>query len=259
MVRKKRRTSGTRRLHRSLGAGGAVFIIFLALSGIAINHSNYLGLDKKPVSQDVLLDWYGLEKPEKIMSYRVNDQWLSFAGSQVFLDQNPVSTLSNGVGAITAGDILVVAGSQELLLLDNTGQLIERQNWEAAPAEPIISIASLPDGTVGLKTRQQTWRSDSNFIQWAMVDGATINPDWAQPEPLPTNLMQAITQSYRGHGLNLERVLLDLHSGRFFGSIGVLVYDLVALILGFLAVSGLTLWFRSRGNGKRKSSRANHR
>lgn len=258
MARKKRPASVTRRLHRSLGAGAAIFIIFLVLSGLAINHSNFLGLDKTPVSQGVLLDWYGLEKPDKVLSYRVSDQWLSFAGSQVFLDEKPVSTLSNGVGAIPAGDILVVAGGEELLLLDSTGQLIERQVWEAAQADPIISIGSLPDGTVSLKTRHQAWLSDRDFIQWTKVDGTTIKPDWAHAEALPANLMQAITRSYRGHGLNLERVLLDLHSGRFFGGIGVLVYDLVALVLGFLAVSGLTLWFKSRRNGKRQSNRANH-
>lgn len=249
MGRKKRRASVTRRLHRSLGAGGAIFIIFLVLSGLVINHSNFLGLDKTPVSQGILLDWYGLEKPEKILSYRVADQWLSFAGSQVFLNEKPVSNLSNGIGAVPAGDIMVVAGSDELLLLDSTGQLIERQTWEAA--DPIVSIGSLPEGTVSLKTRDQTWLSDADFIQWTRVDGATINPDWARAGALPAGLVQAITHVYRGQGLNLERVLLDLHSGRFFGPIGVLVYDLVALVLGFLALSGLILWFKSRGNGKR--------
>ncbi len=50
----------------------------------------------------------------------------------------------------------------------------------------------------------------------------------------------------------MERVLLDLHSGRIFGPVGVLVYDLLALALGFLSISGLLLWFRGRRNGKRK-------
>ncbi len=258
MARKKRPASATRRLHRSLGAGSAVFVIFLVLSGLVINHSNFLGLDQKPVSQGILLDWYGLEKPQSVLSFRVADQWLSFAGSQVFLDEKPVTNLSNGVGAVPAGDILVVAGADELLLLDNSGQLIERQSWEAAPEDPIMSIGLLPDGTVSLKTGQQLWLSDKDFIQWTKADNTSIQPDWAHSEALPENLVQAISLSYRGHGLNFERVLLDLHSGRFFGPIGVLVYDLVALVLGFLAVSGLILWFKSRGNGKRKNGRAKH-
>ena len=146
---------------------------------------------------------------------------------------------------------MVVAGSEELLLLDSTGQLIERQTWEAAPEDPIISIGSLPDGAVSLKTKYQTWLPDRDFIQWTSVEDTTINPDWAHSEATPQTLLRAITSSYRGHGLSLERLLLDLHSGRFFGNIGVLVYDLVALVLGFLAISGLTLWFKSQRKGKR--------
>jgi hypothetical protein len=253
---KKRPVSAVRRLHRSLGAGAALFVIFLVLSGLAINHSHSLGLDKKPVSQDLLLDWYGLEKPETVTGYKVAGRWISFAGSQVFLDEEAVSNLANGVGAVAAGDLLLVAGSEELLLLDGSGQLIERQAWQTAPADPVTAVGVLPDGTVSLKTTRQTWLADADFIQWTSVEDQAVTPVWAQPGPLPGNLMQAVTRSYRGHGLNLERVLLDLHSGRFFGTVGVLVYDLLALVLGFLAVSGLVLWFRGPRNGKKQGSRA---
>jgi len=47
----------------------------------------------------------------------------------------------------------------------------------------------------------------------------------------------------------MERLLLDFHSGRIFGPVGVLVYDLLALAVGFMAISGLVLWFRGRRNG----------
>ena len=70
---KKRKASKARRLHRSLGAGAAVFVIFMVLSGLAINHSNGLGLDQRHVSQSLLLDWYGLGKLENIHSFAVGD------------------------------------------------------------------------------------------------------------------------------------------------------------------------------------------
>ena len=55
--------------------------------------------------------------------------------------------------------------------------------------------------------------------------------------------------------MSLERLLLDLHSGRFFGSAGVLVYDVLALAIGFLAISGLILWIRGRRNGTNRLSK----
>jgi hypothetical protein len=177
----------------------------------------------------------------------------------VFLDEKPVAALSNGVGAAAAANILVVAGSEEILLLDDSGQLIERQTWGRSPGDPVTSIGLLPNGNVIIKTNHGAWQPDADFIGWARVEDATADPDWSRAQPLPASLMQAVSRSYRGHGLSFERVLLDLHSGRFFGAFGVLVYDLVAIVLGFLAVSGLVLWFRGRRNVKRQSNHVNRR
>ena len=250
MNRKKRKVSKARRLHRSLGAGAAIFVLFIVLSGLAINHSNGLGLDQRHVSQSFLLDWYGLGKPEKIDSFAVGDDWLSFAGSQLYLNEKPVATISGGVGAVSSGDLLIAAASDELLLLDHDGNLIERLPWRPIGAAPIESIGLHENTVVSVKSAGQLWLADTQLLNWRQADDATPDPLWAVSEPAPDGLQQAITASYRGEGPSLERLLLDLHSGRIFGTIGVLVYDLVALALGFLSISGLVLWFRSRRNGK---------
>jgi hypothetical protein len=250
MARKKRTASVLRRMHRTLGAGAAAFIIFMVLSGLVINHSNSLGLDQRHVSQSFLLEWYGFGKPSHIDSYPVGKDWLSFAGSQLYLNEIPVSSVSNGVGAVFNGEILIAAANDELLLLDSTGQLIERQAWGPPGAEPIEAIGLLADGTVVLGTQHQLWQSDADLIRWKQADDNFISPGWSRPENTPAALMPTIMSQYRGDGLSLERLLLDLNSGRIFGPIGLFVYDLLALTLGFLTLSGLVLWLRGRRNGK---------
>ncbi len=250
MARKKRPSSAMRRLHRSFGAGAAIFVLFIVLTGLVINHSNDLGLDRQRVSLSFLLNWYGLEKPEKIDSFRVGNEWLSFAGSQLYLNDKPLVTISDGVGATANGELLIAAGSDEVLLLDLEGSLIERIPWAPINNAPIESVGLHTGATVAVQSAGQTWVADADFLKWQPLEEAMPSPNWSLPEPAPDELLQAITQSYRGEGLNLERLLLDLHSGRFFGSVGVLVYDLLALALGFLSISGLMLWFRSRRNGK---------
>jgi len=250
MVRKKRPTSATRRLHRSLGAVAAIFVFFMVLSGLAINHSNDLGLGQQPVSQTFLLDWYGLGKPEDIQSFAFGEDWLSFAGSQLYLNDKPVATISSGVGAVSNGDLLIAAGSDELLLLDPDGNLIERLPWGLTSTAPIESIGLYKNAMVILKSGGQLWLADADLLNWRQFDDIKVIPHWSISESAPEALQQAITRNYRGEGLSLERLLLDLHSGRIFGSIGILVYDLLALTLGFLSISGLILWFRGRRNGK---------
>ena len=259
MARKNRQASTTRRLHRSLGAGVSIFIIFMVLTGLAINHSAGLGLDQRHVSQPYLLDWYGLAGPDNIQSFQVGKDWLSFAGSQLYLNNTHVATLSDGLGAVSSGDLLIAAGSDELLLIDRNGQLIERQAWDQPDAGSIESIGLLPDGHVVVKTRGQIWMADTQLLQWKSADSKPGGPVWSYSGTIPTPIQQSITQQYVGNGLNLERVLLDLHSGRIFGSIGSLIYDLLALAVGFLAISGLIFWLRGRGNGKRNGRQKDSR
>jgi hypothetical protein len=252
MVRKIPKRSTTRRLHRFLGAGAAVFIVFMVLSGITINHSNRLGLAQGRVSQAFLLDWYGLEGPEYIHSFAVGNDWISFAGSQLYFNDKAVSTVTSGLGAVASHGMLVAAGSEELILIDNDGQLIERIPWTSRGAGPIESIGLLADGSVVVRSAGQFWSADAELLSWQRA-GDTVNTrSWSIPGSAPAILQQHIAQHYRGDGLSLQRLLLDFHSGRIFGSVGVVIYDLLALAVGFLAISGLVLWLRGRRNGNRK-------
>ena len=248
-----------RRLHRSFGAGAAIFVLFMVISGITINHSNGLGLEHRQVSQPFLLDWYGLGKPDKVLSFELGGDWLSFAGSQLYFNEKPVATITDGVGAVVSGDLLIAAGQDELLLLDHDGNLVERLPWAAIGATPIDAIGLDENTNVLVRSSDGLWSSDADLINWRQSEDGMESPRWSTAKTAGEALQKAINSAYRGEGLSLERVILDLHSGRIFGSIGVLVYDLLALALGFLSISGLVLWFRSRRNGKPKSRRGKGR
>ena len=257
MVKKKRKNSVMRRLHRSFGAFAVVFVLFMVLSGLALNHSNDLGLDQRKASQSFVLGWYGLGKPSNIKSYAVGDDWISIAGSQLYLNDNAVATLHGGVGAVSTDDLYIAASGDEVLLLDHDGNLVERLPWASISEAPIEAIGLQLNQTVTVRSAGQVWLADADLLNWQRIEEPITSPDWSSPQVAPDELQQSITSLYRGEGLSLERVLLDLHSGRIFGSIGVVVYDLLALALGFLSISGLVLWFRGRRNGngkKRKKS-----
>jgi hypothetical protein len=257
MAAKKRKSSLARRLHRSVGAFASVFVIFMVISGIAINHSNDLGLDQQAVAQPQLLNWYGIGAPESIDSFAAGDHWISFAGSQLYFDGKAVSAISKGVGAITGNQVMIAAGSDELVLLDDEGRLIERMAWQQAGSGPIDALGVLANGGIAVRSMQTVWLSDSDLLNWKMVDDTTMKPLWSHSTTAPAAIQAAITSHYRGDKLNFEKLLLDLHSGRIFGTIGILLYDLVALAVGFLAISGMILWFRGKRNGKQKRNRNN--
>lgn len=252
MVKKKPKSSVMRRLHRSFGVFAVLFVLLMVLTGLALNHTSGLGLVDRKVSQSFLLGWYGLGKPSNMRSFAVDDDWLSFAGSQLYLNDRPVATIQNGVGAVSTGDLYIAAGGEELLLVDREGGLVEKIAWAPISTAPIEAIGLRTNMLIVVKTTDQFWLADADLLGWQPAEEPPTGQQWSAPEPAPDAIQLSVTSSYRGDGLNLERVLLDLHSGRIFGPAGVLVYDLLALALGFLSISGLVLWFRSRRNGKGK-------
>ena len=233
-----------------MGAVAAAFVVFMVLSGLAINHSSTLDLEKRKVSASFLLDYYGLEAPQNMQSFAVGDNWLSLAGSQVYLNEKNVSSLSNGIGAVANDFMIVVAGQKELLLLDHEGGLIERMPWSNADAESIESIGLVAGQQVVVKSASGNWLADEALLDWQNSERTQADIAWANPAATPESLQTSITRSYRGDGLSLQRLLLDFHSGRIFGPVGVLVYDLLALTIGGLAISGLVFWVQSRRNGR---------
>jgi uncharacterized iron-regulated membrane protein len=49
-----------------------------------------------------------------------------------------------------------------------------------------------------------------------------------------------------GEVLPTERLLLDLHSGRIFGAAGPWIFDIAALLLILLSLSGTWIWIKRR-------------
>jgi uncharacterized iron-regulated membrane protein len=60
-------------------------------------------------------------------------------------------------------------------------------------------------------------------------------------------LTERLRSDYQSRILPLERVLLDLHSGRIAGGAGVILMDLAAIILIFLIATGGWIWIKRFG------------
>ena len=70
---------------------------------------------------------------------------------------------------------------------------------------------------------------------------------WSVPAALPADELAALQADFLSRILPLERVLLDVHSGRIGGMIGTILMDGAAVLLLLLALSGSWLWLRRRG------------
>ena len=96
------------------------------------------------------------------------------------------------------------------------------------------------NGDLVIRAAHGDYIADLDKMDWH--DSSSPNVTWAHEAPIPNDLRQGLIEAYRGVGLPLERVILDLHSGRIFGKWGVYLIDSMAVLFLLLAMSGIWMW-----------------
>ena len=212
--------------HRWLGLGAALVLVWVALTGLLLVHSDQLGLAQRPVTVDWVLDLFGVPNPEVEIGYRTPAGWIAQAGDRVFLDDavlpqqlgelDGVATPNATAAATAAATTLVIAGSDGLMLLDMQGAVLELLAPDADPAL------------------------------------GTLTP--VPPEALPDATRTTIARAARSSALDWEQVLRVLHGSHGTSVLGKLLADLTALSLLVLSLTGIAM-FRQRRRQQRKRER----
>lgn len=232
--------------HRRLGLAAAPFVLLLVGTGVLLNHTDRLGLDRRVAGGEWLLSWYGIDSAAPVEGFAVGASWVSHAGDRIWLDSAPVAESAAPLaGAVWSDPLVAAATSEAVYLFAPDGALVEKAVPVGVPA-PLTGLAGAEGGALVLRAAGGAWAGDLDLAEWRPPAGSAAPPVWAQPRPLPPEVAAGIAQARRGAGLPWERVLLDLHSGRLFGALGPLIMDLAAVALLLLAASGLYNWFRAR-------------
>ena len=235
--------------HRYIGLSAALFVVVLSATGLALNHTESLHMDSTPVQSELLLDWYGIHAPDNLGSYSTDSVLITEVNERVFRDSEILADVPVPlVGAIDYQDLIIIASLDRLTLLNRDGELIESIGSAAGVPAGMKAIGITTDGAIAIKAAHGYYLTDENLLEWSETD--TVEATWSTQSDTPPELAQVIQASYRGNGLPLERVVLDLHSGRLLGDAGVLLVDAAAILFMLLAISGVWLWSRRRASAR---------
>ena len=243
--------------HRYMGIFAALFVIVLTITGLALNHTDELGLDSSTVQSDTLLDWYGIHAPEIKTGYRAGAHHVTEVGDHVYWDTAEIpGVYSPLIGVVENSGLMIIAVEGHLLLFTADGELIEQLGSAAGVPAGMRAIGLTANGNLAIRAAHGYYQTSADFLEWNETDD--LDAVWAHSEEPSLQLKQAIQASWRGSGLPMERVMLDLHSGRILGSWGVYLVDAAAILFLMLAVSGVWLWSKRRSSARqhRKHTRA---
>jgi hypothetical protein len=228
-----------RKSHRWIGIIACVFLLVVSLTAIALNHRNL---------------WLAWTLPS-VAELKSSADAVRFQLSEA---------RAWAVDPFLSGHLMA---SSEKQLFESFDQ---GKTWQEVklfiPAEHVVSIAYSP------KTPEKLWvalrdigvfYSEDNGIIWEEV--VDLPPDPVAGEPLKqvrvghaddlyvqttlglyylssaTRQWQSFVSTQAASRLDMQALIWELHTGKFFGPWGVYLYDAVSLALIFLSLSGLVL------------------
>lgn len=233
--------------HRYMGVSAAVFALIIAVTGLLLNHTEDFQFDSQHVQNAWVLDWYGIKAPEHLLSYTANGRHITLMGEHLYLNRKEIpGEYARLVGALYLQGMYVVAVSDSVLLLTDHGEIVEQLHGEDGVPAGISAIGSDSNGLLVAAGGHGNYQADRDFLKWQRCEPGSGDMRWAQTGQPDERLTASLQAHYRGEILPVERVILDLHSGRFFGQAGPWLFDIAAILLILLALSGAWIWLHRR-------------
>ena len=225
-------------LHRYIGLGICIFLVHLALTGIFLNHSIGLRLDKTFVTWPWLLNQYNLSVPEPENIFTIGKNNFSTIDGEVFFNDKPIFLAEEELlGAIQNRDTFILASSSIITVISKEGYIINKDN--ILPFT-IKNIGFYGDEVAINDSEDKIWSSESVNGVWKLTENMTAQ--WSKEGSITLANQEKIRKYYVGDGVSLEQIILDFHSGAIFQKAGKIFFDVISILLIILSFTGIWLW-----------------
>ena len=237
-------------IHRWSGLFLLLPLTIACVTGLVLNHTVDLNLSNRHVTTDWIQARYGMSLDGKPKAYGLEGKaYAATWDGKIFHRKNIIQDSSALIGAVPLrdGTAIVTASAVHYYGLD--GELIETLDSVSLPATPISKAGRTTDLHLVLETASGTFTSDANLLDFTKspTDQKT---NWSSPTAPTEADLKSWKTTFSGNGIPLDRLILDLHSGRFFGTVGKWIYDFTVIGVLILSATGLVLFFRPRRRNK---------
>ncbi|ORU91353.1 MAG: hypothetical protein A6F72_02050 [Cycloclasticus sp. symbiont of Poecilosclerida sp. N] len=231
--------------HRYAGLSAAIFVIFITITGIALNHTDDLTLKNRHISTGFLLSHYSVKAPVVITRFKTASHTITQADDKLFInDSKAFSIRSPLTGATPYFEFTVIALTDKLLLTDSSNSIIQTLDELDGVPKNITNIGIDEQQRINVLADNHTFLLTGNLVLTSTPFNHNIA--WSKPSAVSAADTEAISAQYKSGIISWETLILDIHSGRFFGSYGALFFDVVGIVLLFLAFTGIIIWSRQR-------------
>ena len=225
-------------LHRYIGLGICIFLVHLAITGIFLNHSIGLRLDKTFITWPWLLNQYNLSVPEPANIFTIGKNNFSTIDGEVFFNDKPIFLAEEDLLGVSQNqDTFILASSSIITVISKEGYIINKEN--VLPFT-VKNIGINENEVVINDSEDKIWSSESINGVWELTENRTVQ--WSMEGSITPINQEKIRKYFVGDGVSLEQVILDFHSGAIFQKAGKLFFDIISILLIILSFTGIWLW-----------------
>lgn len=241
----KLRRKATRKLtvwHRRIGVFSALFIVILSVTGVLLNHTSRFNLDSNFISFPWVLSLYSVATPQ-ISSVSLGDDWVSEVESKLFYNAKPLGECRGRLlNALIVSEYWLIACSEQIILYSNDHMVIEKIDGATGLPVPLQGFSQCGSGAC-MMAASQIYKIDTNALSWSkLTEKHAFDLSWNNHTPAPKHIIESLKAKTQSKIITWEKLVLDIHAGRYFGAAGPLVMDFVAFIFIILAFSGIYMW-----------------
>ncbi len=235
-------------IHRAVAIVSIILIVFVAISGILLQHAEDLGWHKKTIHLNWQLDLYKVPASHATAWHIANShqQQAIQLGFLWYLQDHKINHDDLKLkGAAWIEPLWILADERNLYLYDEHYQPVE-----TIPLNFPVSKIGVYQQKLVIQSNAAFYQADENLIEFNQTD-VKAQIDWSVIEPLQSKLAQKLPQ--RVSNITYLKLMQDLHGGRLWGLPHWLIPDLTAFALLFLSLSGVMMkWQRRPRKKKRK-------
>ncbi len=182
--------------HRRIGLAALLLVAIVAATGVLLNHAESLGLNRGRVDHEWLLAWYGMGPETAPVSYRLEDDWVTWLEGHVYLNGRPIAEeIDDPKGAVAVNGVVAVGAAREVLLFTSDGDLIERMGPVSLPGT-VEAIGG--NKHIILGTPEGRFRAAADLVAWEPTE---TEAEWSRPTLAPEPIRDRVLAAYRGRGL----------------------------------------------------------
>ncbi len=225
-----------RKFHRIVGMTASIFLLWICVSGILLNHTSFLELARKPLPA-FLTAWIYPDAIIRESNVHTSIGIFRQHGQTISLDDVVIGLCADSLtGAAEYGGELWIACSHQLHIFTLDGTLVESQDSTLGLPAPVEKV-----GLCGQVLCVRSGIVDHQFLAHSGIWEHA--PEGIQPEELAIRKQPAISSEF-GSTATWERLILEAHSGRIAGKTGESFINLASVFALLLTISGVWISLR---------------